>query len=299
MAEVSYNDLLIEFNGYLDELYPKTSLLNEAAYYALSSGGKRVRPLLVFATAGWLKQDVYDTFPIAAAVESIHSYSLIHDDLPEMDNDELRRGKPTVHKKYGHGLALLVGDMLLSDCYEELLKSDLSDKAKLFAIQKISSHIGGKGTVKGQYLDSLYSGENCDIIRLEKIHQLKTGALISASGESPFGMVEDEIYIKQLISRFCRFFGLAFQVHNDLKDVLLTKEETGKEVHHDADLDKATYPKILGVTGAIDRLSQLNEKLTEITNELAELVPNAQISRSIYQKCNQVVSAEKLREYHD
>lgn len=278
----------------------RTSLLLDGCHYAISSGGKRLRPLLAFATNDWLGGDMKRVLPIALTVELVHNYSLVHDDLPEMDNDELRRGKTTVHKQYGHSLALLIGDALLSDCWLPILNSaDIPASAKVAMLQTISQAIGSNGMIYGQFLDSISNNDKSDIIQLEKMHQLKTGRLIEAAACAPFDLYETNYFVEQRVRRFIKIFGLAFQVHNDLKDVIYNEKEAGKSVGHDQELKKATYPSLLGVSGAMDLLQGKLDEMTGILDELSDHCPNSLLAQAIYHQALQWIDVKEMRERYE
>ncbi|WP_158589276.1 polyprenyl synthetase family protein [Atopobacter sp. AH10] len=278
----------------------RTSLLMDGCHYAICSGGKRLRPLLVFATNDWLGGEMKQALPIALTVELIHNYSLVHDDLPEMDNDELRRGKATVQKQYGHSLALLIGDALLSDCWLPILNSsEIPSSAKVAMMQTISDAIGSNGMIYGQFLDSISDIDKSDIIQLEKMHQLKTGRLIQAAACAPFDMYQTNYFVEQRVRRFVKIFGLAFQVHNDLKDVLMNEEEAGKNVLHDQKLKKATYPSLLGISGALDLLESKIDEMQLILEELTDHCPNSLLGRAIYEQALKWIDVQEMREKYE
>ncbi|WP_025729558.1 polyprenyl synthetase family protein [Atopobacter phocae] len=287
-------------NEAIDQIYPERySLLFEANRYALLSSGKRIRPLICLASADWMGQDYHDMIPLAVSLEMIHSYSLVHDDLPEMDNDEWRRGKPSVHKQFGHGLALLVGDSLLTDAWQVVLNSDLPSYGKVEALSILSEGAGSKGMIYGQFLDSVLTMQAGDIIQLEKIHRHKTGALLEASALSVFPFYEPELYLKQRISRFIKIYGLAFQIHNDLKDVLLTKEDAGKDVLKDQSLEKTTYPSLLGVEQTLNLLEEKLTILNNILDELTESNPESKLGQAVYRFAIDSIDPTQMRELYE
>lgn len=225
----------------------------EAMRYSLFSGGKRLRPILCLAAA-----DATDgseaarqaAMPVACALECIHTYSLIHDDLPAMDNDELRRGKPTNHTIYGEAGAILAGDGLLTWAFDLLSSQStavLPDQARIAIIQCIARAAGSLGMVGGQSLDMIHEGKNAGYEVLHTIHQSKTGALITASIESgALAAGADQERISAL-RRYGEQVGLAFQIADDLLDLEATTEELGKSVGKDVAAGKLTFPAIFGV----------------------------------------------------
>jgi len=230
------------------ETYPR--LLHEAIRYSIFAGGKRLRPILAIAAAEAVGGEVEGVLPIAAALECIHTYSLIHDDLPSMDDDDFRRGKPTCHKVYGEALAILAGDALLTLAFELLSQGAIAqgmDAARHSTlIQEIAKAAGSRGMVGGQSVDILSQGKVIDQETLLYLHTHKTGALIRASviaGGLVAGASEEQI---GALSRYGERIGLAFQIVDDLLDVTGTTEELGKPAKSDLRHGKATYPALLG-----------------------------------------------------
>ena len=246
LVEEALHDLMLSAQG-------PFSRHIEAMRYSLFSGGKRLRPILCLAAADATNGSVearQAAMPVACALECIHTYSLIHDDLPAMDNDDLRRGKPTNHTVYGEAGAILAGDGLLTWAFDLLSSqstSSLPDQARIAIIQCIARAAGSLGMVGGQSLDMIYEGKNAGYEVLRTIHQSKTGALITASIESgALAAGADE----EQISALCRYgeqVGLAFQIADDLLDLEATEEELGKSVGKDVAAGKLTFPAIFGV----------------------------------------------------
>jgi geranylgeranyl diphosphate synthase type II len=202
----------------------------QAAEYALFTGGKRLRPLLLLAALESLDIPYQRGMLPAFSLEMIHTYSLIHDDLPAMDDDDLRRGKPTVHRAFSEGTAILAGDFLLTQAFETLSNAPFNDSIKLALIQSLSKASGALGMIGGQSMDLYFEGKECDISHLHLMHELKTGALIGAS-------LEFAAIIKGLDSTLFRTLGIsigtAFQIKNDIHDP--------KERNSDVKKKKATY----------------------------------------------------------
>jgi len=222
-----------------------------ALNYSLEAGGKRVRPILCIAAAEALGAESPLLMPVAVALECIHTYSLIHDDLPAMDNDELRRGKPTNHMVFGEAGAILAGDGLLTYAFELLsLPADspsLPDAERLRLINIIARAAGSLGMVGGQALDIDAERKRVPFERLRTIHRCKTGALITASVQAGavIGRAGEEQF--SALTDYAANIGLAFQIVDDLLNVTATTEQLGKAAGSDADRDKATYPSFFGV----------------------------------------------------
>jgi len=222
--------------------------------YSLFVGGKRVRPILCLAAGACIseEQDIERRLlPVACALECIHTYSLIHDDLPAMDNDDLRRGHPTCHKKFGEAEAILAGDGLLTYAFDLLSNPaharGLSDSTRLAIVHTVAGAAGSLGMVGGQALDMAGEGKQLSFDQLKTIHRHKTGALITASvlsGALGAGADADQLKAMQV---FGDNIGLAFQIVDDLLDVISTTEELGKTAGSDARNNKATYPAFFGV----------------------------------------------------
>jgi geranylgeranyl diphosphate synthase type II len=228
--------------------------IHEAEHYSLFAGGKRLRPILALAGAEAVGGRARDALPLACALELIHTYSLIHDDLPAMDNDDLRRGKPTSHKVFGEALAILAGDALLTEAFRLMTRLDLMTRVprqrRLQAICQVAWAVGSQGMIGGQALDILTQGKKVDAHMLEYIHSHKTGALIAAAvcgGAMIGGASEREI---QALRGYGEKLGLAFQVTDDLLDVQGKKGRMGKAVGKDQSRGKATYPALYGTTSS-------------------------------------------------
>jgi geranylgeranyl diphosphate synthase, type II len=263
-----YHDYVITIDQYLDDvLKPQKDrpeqVIFEAMRYSLLAKGKRIRPVLALAVCDLFSLSKNEVLPFAAAIEMIHSYSLIHDDLPAMDNDDLRRGMPTNHKVYGEAVAILAGDGLLNFAFEHMsmalaTRERLEEKIKAF--QLISKASGVFGMISGQVIDMISENKAIDGDVLERMHQLKTGALISApilAAATICRASEDEW---QALLKFSANLGLAFQIKDDILDVEGTKEMLGKNVGMDQNQQKSTFISIYG-------LNQSKEMLEKTTNE--------------------------------
>lgn len=236
------------------------SPLIKAMEYAVLLGGKRVRPFLMYATGRMLGVPLEKLDHSAGAMESIHAYSLVHDDLPAMDDDKLRRGKPTCHIAFDEATAILAGDALQSFAFE-LIATDplLSDKEKVAQIRELSSAAGAKGMCLGQSLDLIAENKAVDLAELELIHRNKTGALILSSVMMGFNLSDysQNVAIKQPLVNYAKAIGLAFQVQDDILDVIGETDKIGKTVGSDENLNKSTYPKLLGLEGAKQKAENL------------------------------------------
>jgi geranylgeranyl diphosphate synthase, type II len=255
----------------------------EAMHYSLFAGGKRLRPILCLAGAEAVGADMSEALPVACALEMIHTYSLIHDDLPAMDDDDLRRGRSTCHKQFDEATAILAGDGLLTEAFRIMGESApqfSGREAVLLEIMEfIATAAGYRGMVGGQMLDLLAEGRHISIKELETIHRLKTGALLTASvrcGALAGGGGRQEV---TMLSGFGEKFGLAFQVTDDILDVEGDSLEMGKTAGADAKRRKATYPALLGldqakvwarrlVEGAVAEVEPLGERAAPL-QELA------------------------------
>jgi len=241
----------------LDRLLPRPegdfSRHIEAMRYSLFVGGKRVRPILCLAAAECVSNDPdveQRVMGVACALECIHTYSLIHDDLPAMDDDDLRRGKPTCHKKFGEAEAILAGDGLLTLAFDLLAgeaTAALPDPVRLQIIRTIARAAGSMGMVGGQSLDIDAEGRRIDFDALRTIHRAKTGALITAAVETGALAGGADDHRLQALVNYGQAIGLAFQIVDDLLDVTATTEELGKPAGSDTRHNKATYPAFFGV----------------------------------------------------
>jgi geranylgeranyl diphosphate synthase type II len=236
-------------------------ILKEAMQYSLMAGGKRLRPVLALATAEMFDREPQEVMAFACSIEMIHTYSLIHDDLPAMDNDDYRRGKLTNHKVFGEAMAILAGDALLNMAYENMIKDAISSTngGKLKAMEIIAGYAGALGMIGGQVIDLDSEGKSVDGERLKTMHRLKTGALIKAPVESAAvicGASDKEL---QLLSSYASNLGLAFQIKDDILDVEGSIEDMGKKPGSDALCEKATYVTMYG----LDESKKLLEDVTQ------------------------------------
>jgi len=231
----------------------------KAVHYSVFNGGKRIRPILCLAAAEAVGGDLVPAIPVACALELIHSYSLIHDDLPSMDNDDFRRGKPTCHKVFGENMAILAGDALLTEAFVLLSRAEkvmLSAERRLAIIQEIANAAGINGMVGGQALDVISEKTGADETILQDIHRRKTGALIVAAVKSGAVMLnagKDKI---QALTEYGMHVGLAFQIADDILNVEGDSRLMGKGTGSDAARNKMTYPSLMGLQQAKEKLNQ-------------------------------------------
>jgi len=263
----------------LERILPAASVppekLHEAMRYPVFAGGKRLRPALLLATVRSLDGDEDAALPIAAALELVHTYSLVHDDLPAMDDDDLRRGQPTCHVAYDEATAILVGDALLTLAFETMV-------AHPSACAEVARAIGSRGMIAGQALDLGATGRDVDGAELERIHRLKTGALIAASVVCGGLLCGASQPVQNALRCYGEGLGLAFQIVDDLLDVEGSTEALGKTAGKDARDHKATFPSIWGVeesrrraqqalAGARDALAVLEDR-AELLAGIADFV---------------------------
>lgn len=259
-----------ELMKYIPEANDGQRDVTKAMRYSLSNGGKRLRPIFVLEFCRMCGGDVNKALPYACAIEYIHTYSLIHDDLPCMDNDDMRRGKPSCHKMYGEATALLAGDALLTHAFEICSASELSDSQNLRAVSLLSQNAGVGGMIGGQVIDLKYEQSDPSISNILTVHRLKTGALISAAcilGCIAAGADDEKI---ALASRYAYMIGTAFQIRDDLLDILGDEEKLGKPVGSDADNDKTTYVTLVGADRAQQDVKTLTDKAVEILDSFGE-----------------------------
>lgn len=256
--------------------------LHEAMRYAVLGEGKRIRPVLVYAAgeAFGVPGDVLDG--CAAAVEMIHAYSLVHDDLPAMDDDDLRRGRPTLHRRYDEATAILAGDALQALAFQVLASDgriDVDDGQRVMMLNRLALASGSTGMAGGQAIDLAAVGKSLDLAQLENMHRHKTGALIRASVE--LGALCSRHFDPQrfeLVSSYAECIGLAFQVQDDILDIESDTETLGKPQGSDQARNKPTYPNLLGLRGAKDTARKLH---ADALNCLREFDEKADTLRSI------------------
>ena len=278
---------------FLDNYLPKADVhpkvLHEAMRYSLFAGGKRVRPILCIASCEAVGGDIDSVLPAASAIELIHTYSLIHDDLPAMDNDDYRRGRLTNHKMYGEAIAILAGDALLTMAFDMLadrkLNSRLDSDSLLSIIKILASASGSAGMVGGQAADIQASGNEVNLPEVEYIHIHKTGALIRASvciGAIAGNASKDELHV---LTRYGECIGLAFQIVDDILDIEGSRDEIGKDVGGDIAKEKVTYPSVIGISESKKLSKELICKAVEAISTLGEKAePLREIARYIVER---------------
>lgn len=273
--KASLLELRQQINDYLDAHLAADS--NEAALtramdYSLMAGGKRLRPLLTLAVAQTLGVAVnQEVLRAACAVELLHTYSLIHDDLPAMDNDDLRRGKPTNHRVYGAGLATLAGDGLLTLAFQWLSDNQLAPRVRLTLVRDLAIAAGPAGMVAGQARDITATGSHLSLANLKQLHREKTGALLRYAVLAGGSIAGATPAVTDALANFGWSFGLAYQIYDDLLDVTATSAEVGKATHKDAAEGKNTYPALLGVAASRQALADALGQAREQKHHLQEL----------------------------
>ena len=245
--------------------------LADAMVYSLLNGGKRVRPFLVQATAQAMGVDDERVDIAMAAIEMVHSYSLVHDDLPAMDDDALRRGQPTCHIKFNEATAILAGDALLTGAFEILvdMPAEFTIAQRLKLVSLLSQGAGASGMVAGQAIDLASVGKDVDLTHLERMHAHKTGALIRISVLMGAVCGAPDADTLQHLTTYANAIGLAFQVQDDILDIESDTATLGKQQGADIALNKPTYPALLGLEGAKDKAEQLRQQALEALRNLS------------------------------
>ncbi|MBQ6874058.1 MAG: polyprenyl synthetase family protein [Clostridia bacterium] len=265
-----YDLYLSKINNRLNELLIKSTyeddIVCDAMRYSVENGGKRIRPVLVLEACSICGGEIDDAVDIACALEMIHTYSLIHDDLPCMDNDDMRRGKPSCHIKYGEEYALLAGDGLLTYAFEVITGSNIGSDKIVKAVRCLANNSGFNGMIGGQVVDLRSEGKQISYERLKTMHSLKTGALIRCAAE--LGCIcagADEEKTAQLISYADRL-GLAFQIVDDILDVIGDEKELGKPVGSDSASEKTTYVTLFGLDAADTMAKEITAEAKKAIN---------------------------------
>ncbi|MDQ6466091.1 polyprenyl synthetase family protein [Exiguobacterium acetylicum] len=254
--------------------------LRDSMRYSLDAGGKRIRPALIYAVLDAFSIDRSKGDATAAALEMIHTYSLIHDDLPAMDDDDLRRGRPTNHIAFDEATAILAGDALLTNAFSCLLETPASPEVKLVLVERLAAAAGASGMVGGQLDDMLGErGGINDVAELESIHRRKTGALLVFAVEAGGLLAAVSPTDLEHLHQYGRHLGIAFQIQDDILDVTGDAKKIGKPVGSDEENEKATYPKLLGLEGAkraltaqVEAAEQAIEALSVEATTLKELL---------------------------
>ena len=262
---------------------PAYGSLIEAMNYSLLAGGKRLRPVLTLAVCEMCGGKAEQVLPFACGVEMVHTYSLIHDDLPCMDDDDLRRGKPTSHKVFGEAMAVLAGDALLTGAFESLSQAELPPEQVVQAVQCLASCAGCAGMVGGQVLDMDGEGHALSRQELETLQSLKTGALIQAAAELGCIGAGGSQAQRQAVAHYAQCLGRAFQIQDDILDVVSTSEALGKPVGSDVANDKSTFVGLLG----LEECRALVQQLTQEAVEALAMFPNRECLVTIAQQMAQ------------
>jgi len=258
----------------LEELLPAEDLspseLHRAMRYSVMAGGKRLRPALCIASYGIYHDDQRAILPVASALELAHTYSLIHDDLPAMDDDDFRRGIPSCHKKFGEAIAILAGDALLTLAFETIASCAHFEASRLnHTVLRLARALGTRdGMISGQVLDLAAEGRELDVAELEAIHRSKTGALLSTSVWIGAWLAGASASDLDALLRFGQKIGLAFQIVDDVLDVTESRETLGKTAGKDRERRKATYPAILGVEQSRRNVRELTQEAREALHHL-------------------------------
>lgn len=272
------NDYMPKVEGYQKTIF-------DSMNYSLKAGGKRLRPILTLEACKLVGGNEKDAYPFAVAIEMIHTYSLIHDDLPALDNDDLRRGRKTNHKVYGEAMAILAGDGLLNYAYEIMLRESLSKgepEKYLKAINEIAKASGIYGMIGGQVVDIESEGKSIDMEKLDFIHMNKTAAIIIGcmrAGAIIGGASEEEL---ENVTKYAKNIGLSFQIVDDILDIVGDEAKLGKKVGSDIDNEKSTYPSLIGLEKSKETANKLIEeakmsidyinKDSEFLNNLADYI---------------------------
>lgn len=280
------NKIIKKLGEYLNEdnyshLFHSKSIV-EIMRYSVLAGGKRLRPVLLISTHHMIDGNIEESLPLACAIEMIHNYSLIHDDLPAMDDDDYRRGKPTTHVVYGEDMAILAGDALLNMAYEIMIKNACNYPDNIHnhmeAMSIIAKASGIEGMISGQVADLYYENKTIDADALEFIHNYKTGALISASVLSGIALEDIDDDSVEAIGIYGRNIGLAFQITDDILDITGSFEEMGKKVGSDQKNRKNTYPLIHGLDQS---MRYVNDLIIEATDALTLFGEKADFLRQL------------------
>ena len=268
------NEKLEKIGQTIEDFYKSqqvSSDLSEVILYSVQAGGKRIRPLLLLELIQAFGLELAEAhYQVAAALEMIHTGSLIHDDLPAMDDDDYRRGRLTSHKKFGEDMAILAGDSLFLDPYGLLARADLPSQVKVDLISELSLAAGSFGMVAGQVLDMQGEGQAISLEDLKTIHANKTGKLLAYPFVAAGLIAEVEQSVQDKLRRIGELLGLAFQVRDDILDVTASFEELGKTPQKDLAAAKSTYPAFLGLDGAKSFFNQTLDEAVDILTDLEE-----------------------------
>lgn len=279
-----YTKELPMFDAYLYEKMTESTqenpVIQEAMLYSVKAGGKRLRPLITLLVLQMFQKNVEIGYAAAAAVELLHTYSLIHDDLPAMDDDDLRRGQPANHKKFGEATAILAGDALLTKSFEVLACAATEPIKTVALVQLLAQSAGSEGMIAGQQDDIEGETRSLTLSQLPAIHEKKTGALLTYSFLAGAILAEADDHIQHVLANIAQAIGLAYQIRDDILDVIGDVTEIGKPVGSDAERGKSTYPALVGLQGAKDMLA---DELTRAKEALRSLQIYCQETK---QKCD-------------
>ena len=261
------------FRTLIDTYTDAPQSLLKAIDYSLSAGGKRLRPALLleaYALASSMRMDAQlppaDPIPVAAAMELIHTFSLVHDDLPAMDDDDLRRGRPTNHKVFGEAMAILAGDAMVSMAFELIARAAPADLTAPLVIE-LAGATGPSGMIGGQVLDIAGENQSLDLLQLQQIHRKKTGALLIASCRLGAMCARAPAEVVDALSTYGRHVGLAFQIMDDVLDETATQEQMGKATGKDAGRGKNTYPRLMGLHASkIEAQNQVAHAIASVSS---------------------------------
>lgn len=271
--------------------YTSHEELKKSMLYSIEAGGKRLRPLIILATVkAFQKELTTPVYQTAGALEMIHTYSLIHDDLPAMDDDDLRRGKLTNHKVFGDALAILAGDGLLTGAFQLLSETTLSPSETVLLIQLLAKAAGIGGMVAGQAGDMAAEKNQIPLKDLQAIHHRKTGALLTYAFVAGGILANQTEYVAELLETLGGHIGLAFQIRDDLLDIVGTTEELGKQIGQDEKSEKSTYPSLLGLEGARQALADELGQAKIVIHQLAEV---AEFQPQIFEEVLTLFDLEK------
>lgn len=263
--------------------------LHESMLYSIRAGGKRLRPILTIAACEACGTDSDRVLPVAAAIEMIHTYSLIHDDLPAMDDDALRRGKPTNHKVFGEAIAILAGDALLTEAFRIMSRyrhPEIASSVLIDVIENIAEASGSKGMAGGQVVDLESEDKSIDLSQLEQLHRHKTGRLIRVSVEAGARLAGGKPSQIEALGLYGEKIGLAFQIADDVLDIE-GGEEIGKDVGSDVANHKSTYPSLLGLEASKLKAQQLIEEAVNLLKDFdAKAEPLREIARYVVNRKN-------------
>lgn len=268
-----FKDLKEDFNYYLKSIYIDDEI-NNMISYSLVNEGKRLRPLIMFSILLGYNYDPHNYFDIASAIEMVHTYSLVHDDLPSMDNDDYRHGKLSSHKKYGEGNAILVGDALLSDAFLQIANSKyINDYIKVILIKELSEAIGSKGMVRGQFYDLANDAQNSEKHHVLDINYLKTTKLLTLGAIFAVYITDNTSRLDDFLKVFDNL-GLAFQIQDDILDVTSNFNELGKTPLKDTNSNKNTFINQFGLEKAKEKVEELFNNCFIILNRIPNFNKN-------------------------